>query len=113
MKKFGRQGDEDRLTGSELVVRNNMQRSMAKKLQGLSTSFRQSQKEYLGRLQAQKSGAAVGTFDYLTAAPESKRSLVDMDTGFTQTQMMELENMDEVCLHLFFLLYSSRSAVFA
>lgn len=68
---------------------------MAKKLQGLSSSFRQSQKEYMGRLKAQKSGAAVGSFDYL-GTDTKKTSMLDADTGFTQTQMMELENMDQV-----------------
>lgn len=97
LKKFGKQGDEGGLTGPELVVRNNMQRSMAKKLQGLSTSFRSSQKEYMERLKAQKSGAAVGTFNYLEN-DSKKPNLADLDTGFTQTQMMELENMDAVCV---------------
>jgi hypothetical protein len=44
LKKFGNQGDESNISQQELTVRANMQRSIAKKLQGLSTSFRTSQK---------------------------------------------------------------------
>ena len=44
LKKFGRQGDEANISQQEKVVRTNLQRSMAKKLQGLSTAFRTSQK---------------------------------------------------------------------
>ena len=44
LKKFGNQGDEAKISQQELTVRANMQRSLAKKLQGLSMSFRSSQK---------------------------------------------------------------------
>lgn len=44
LKKFARQGDESQASQQELAVRNNLQRSMAKKLQGLSMQFRTSQK---------------------------------------------------------------------
>lgn len=44
LKQFGKQGDEAKISQEERVVRNNMQRSIAKKLQGLSMSFRTSQK---------------------------------------------------------------------
>jgi hypothetical protein len=46
LKKFGNQGDEGKISQQELTVRANMQRSMAKKLQGLSMSFRASQKVF-------------------------------------------------------------------
>jgi hypothetical protein len=95
LKKFSKQTADGELTGPEISVRNNMQKSMAKKLQGLSTSFRGSQKEYMSRLQAQKSGAAVGTFDYLSNEPK-KTGATDYDSGFNQAQMLELENLDEV-----------------
>ena len=42
LKKFGKQSDNSSI--SEQTVRNNMQRSLAKKLQGLSMTFRTSQK---------------------------------------------------------------------
>ena len=44
LKEFNKQGDEGKISASERTVRNNMQRSLAKKLQGLSSSFRSSQK---------------------------------------------------------------------
>jgi hypothetical protein len=44
LKRFGKQGDESRISASEQTVRNNMQHSLAKKLQGLSMTFRTSQK---------------------------------------------------------------------
>jgi ERCC4-type nuclease len=44
LKRFGSQGDEANISQQELTVRSNMQRSMAKKLQGLSANFRTSQK---------------------------------------------------------------------
>jgi len=44
LTKFGRQGDEDSITQTEKIVRYNIQRSIAKKLQTLSMSFRSSQK---------------------------------------------------------------------
>lgn len=44
LKKFAKQSEDPKLTTSERTVRKNMQMSMAKKLQGLSTSFRATQK---------------------------------------------------------------------
>jgi hypothetical protein len=44
LNKFGKQGDEKTISVAERTVRGNMQRSIAKKLQGLSMSFRSSQK---------------------------------------------------------------------
>ena len=44
LKKFGKQGDESTISQSEQTVRTNMQRSLAKNLQGLSMSFRSTQK---------------------------------------------------------------------
>ena len=109
LKKFGNQGDEGKISQQELTVRANMQRSLAKKLQGLSMSFRASQKvvdlfpplcchhkslqEYLGRLQAQKNGSGAQAFDFL----EKKTSTAgEIDNGFTQAQMQILEDTEEV-----------------
>ena len=44
LKNFGKQGDEKKISASEQTVRTNMQRSLAKKLQGLGMSFRSTQK---------------------------------------------------------------------
>lgn len=44
LKRFSKQGDESNISVSERAVRNNMQRSIAKKLQGLNSSLRTTQK---------------------------------------------------------------------
>ncbi len=44
LKLFSNQPDEYTINSSEKTIRNNLQRTMAKKLQGLSGSFRTSQK---------------------------------------------------------------------
>ena len=44
LKLFSNQADEYTINSSERTIRNNLQRTMAKKLQGLSGSFRTSQK---------------------------------------------------------------------
>lgn len=43
LKKFGKQSEDKALSG-DLAVRRNMQMAMARKLQGLSMTFRSSQK---------------------------------------------------------------------
>jgi len=91
LKKIG-----DHIPGSsdaELVIRKNMQRSMAKKLQGLSMSFRSTQKEYLMRLQAQKSGSGAQAFEFL----ESKSKKVNsVDPGFSDAQMMIVDDLTSI-----------------
>jgi syntaxin 16 len=99
LKKFGKQGDEHTISDSEQTVRNNMQRSLAKKLQGLSMSFRSTQKEYLNRLQAQKSGGGQAAFDFLTAedkAAQVRGPNVDMDLGFKASQLAALDDTVEL-----------------
>lgn len=44
LKKFGDDGKKNKISQSEQKVRTNRQRSLAKKLQGLSMSFRSTQK---------------------------------------------------------------------
>lgn len=44
LKQFGKLGDEGKISAQERTVRHNMQSSIAKRLQGLSMTFRQSQK---------------------------------------------------------------------
>ena len=44
LKVFGRQGNNLKISVTEKTVRQNRQRSLAKKLQGLSMSFRSTQK---------------------------------------------------------------------
>ncbi len=44
LKKFGKESEKEGIPGAEKAVRKNMQMSIAKKLQGLSMSFRSEQK---------------------------------------------------------------------
>ena len=44
LKVFGKQGNNLKISATEQTVRQNRQRSLAKKLQGLSMSFRSTQK---------------------------------------------------------------------
>mmetsp|Transcript_15906 Transcript_15906/g.16653 ORF Transcript_15906/g.16653 Transcript_15906/m.16653 type:complete len:306 (-) Transcript_15906:188-1105(-) len=93
LKKFGNQGDESKISQQELTVRSNMQRSLAKKLQGLSMTFRSNQKEYLARLQAQKNGSGAQAFDFL----DKKVSTAgEIDNGFTQAQLQILEDTEQI-----------------
>jgi len=91
LKKFSKQGEG--ATATEAAVRGNVQKSVAKRLQGLSMSFRSSQKEYLQRLNAQKSGNGSDAFKILNV-PETKRPLQIEDEGFTQQQLAELDDTE-------------------
>lgn len=44
LKRFAKQSEDPNLTAADRTVRKNMQMSMARKLQGLSMSFRSTQK---------------------------------------------------------------------
>lgn len=44
LKKFAKQSEDPSLTQADRTVRKNMQMSMARKIQGLSMSFRSTQK---------------------------------------------------------------------
>ena len=44
LKRFSQSGSKESIPASELTVKTNIQRSIAKKLQGLSMSFRTTQK---------------------------------------------------------------------
>jgi syntaxin 16 len=97
LKRFGTQGDETKISASEKVVRNNMQRSIAKKLQGLSGAFRQNQKDYLGRIKAQKSGCISKELDFLHLPVGKGTSDYDLDRGdFNQAQLQELKENEEM-----------------
>ena len=95
LKQFGNQGDERQISKSEKTVRNNMQRSIAKKLQGLSGAFRSSQKEYLGRMRAQKLGETGGAkaMDFLSS---SGGGADGQGGGFNNEQMQQLESSEDL-----------------
>ena len=86
------QGAGANFSQSEERVRQNIQRSLALKLQQLSSSFRTSQKEYMARVKQQKEGggATAGGFDFL-ASGEAKGA---QDAGFNQMQMSVLEDTE-------------------
>lgn len=97
LKKFGKQSDDANLSLAEKTVQKNMQISMAKRLQGLTQSFRATQKEYMTRMQNQKQGGGSQTFDFLTDSPLKKAQTIDdLDTGFSTTQMQILDNTEEL-----------------
>lgn len=96
LKKFGAQSKDATLSLAEITVRKNMQMSMAKKLQGLSTSFRSTQKEYMHRMQQQKSGSASNQFDFLANPKNGPTSIEDVDTGFSAGQIQAMENTEEL-----------------
>lgn len=102
------------LSEADLRVQQNIQRSMAKKLQGLSMSFRTSQKviiinhtslfsilfflctqEYLVRLQAQKSGSGAQAFEFL-GDDKKKKGANPADPGFNETQIMMVDDVVKV-----------------
>ncbi|CAM9441060.1 unnamed protein product, partial [Ectocarpus fasciculatus] len=89
LKQFGKLGDEKKISAQERTVRHNMQTSIAKRLQGLSMTFRSSQKDYLNRLQSQKTGNGAQNFAFL----ESKRG-PDLDPGFTAMQEQILDETE-------------------
>jgi hypothetical protein len=47
LKRFGKQSEDPNLSVADRTVRKNMQMSMARKIQGLSMSFRSTQKVLL------------------------------------------------------------------
>jgi syntaxin 16 len=90
LKQFSRLGGSD-MSLSETTVRNNMQRSIAKKLQGLSAAFRASQREYMASLTEQKKGSKpVSNLDLLGLDGKPN------DAGFTNEQLQVLEDTEDL-----------------
>jgi syntaxin 16 len=100
LKQLGGGGSEG---GTERVVTRNVQKSMAKRIQGLSIEFRQTQKHYMAQLKAQKAGAAP-FFDFLSAdhgaglleMERRTREEGGMQGGFTPEQLAVLEEQEAV-----------------
>lgn len=78
-----------RAGGEEAAIGANVQRSLAKKLQELSVSFRTSQRKYLAEVQAQKSGDMTG----------DKFAGIDLSTEegnfFTTQQVQVVDDLQE------------------
>ena len=78
---------------SERIIRGNIQRSVAIKIQALNTDFRKTQKEYLARLKTQKGGDS--TFDFLSGESEPRPA---EGAAFNEAQMaavVDVENLVE------------------
>jgi len=95
LQKFSRADKSSAIPPSELTVRTNIQRSIAKKLQGLSMSFRSTQKEYLNRLKTQKTENG-NIFDFETSKGGVEPFEVDTDTGFTAQQRAMVDDTEEL-----------------
>jgi hypothetical protein len=119
LKKFGKDSERSDITTAEKTVRKNMQMSIAKKLQGLSMSFRSTQKvsalknniicyhviissvvpqQYMTRLQGQKAGDGNNLSFLNEPAKASSSSSEHFDSGFDEIQMQELEEAEVVSL---------------
>eukprot|EP00743_Colponemidia_sp_Colp-15_P001258 GILK01001381.1.p1 GENE.GILK01001381.1~~GILK01001381.1.p1 ORF type:complete len:310 (+),score=72.83 GILK01001381.1:105-1034(+) len=84
------------LQGSDkdLAIRKNIQRALATQLQELSLTFRKSQKEYMSKLKRHKDGVD----DLLLDAEEKMPELSEVDKGFTEAQMAQLDSMHQVAM---------------
>lgn len=76
------------VSGRDVELRTNAQRNLATQLQTLSGQFRQMQKGYMGEIQSRQKGA--GWEDTMEAGVASR----DMDSGFTDIQLQELEGLE-------------------
>jgi syntaxin 16 len=79
-----RGADRDR-TEKEVSCRQNVQKGLATSLQTLSQQFRQSQKDYLGKIRERQTGAL---WD------EPLKGGDDFDLGFSDEQAQELDHME-------------------
>lgn len=97
LKRFGKQSEDPNIPEAERKVRKNMQMAIAKKLQGLSMSFRSTQKQYMNRLKGQKDGSGAQAFGFLEeTSKKSNQSQEIVDTGFSASQMQELEETEDL-----------------
>jgi syntaxin 16 len=86
--------------GEEATVGANVQRSLAKRLQELSVTFRQSQRKYLAEVQAQKSGgfaagdnSRFGGIDFTNGTNSSSQG--GSGDFFTMQQMAVVDDLTE------------------
>ena len=96
LKQFSKQGDEKKISESESKVRIGIQRSIAKRLQTLSQTFRNTQREYMAKLKGQKSGSGNEAFDFLDKKPINQATGEFIDRGFNQQQLAMLDDSEQV-----------------
>lgn len=92
LKRFGNEAKDPSLSISEKTVRQNLCRSMAKKLQGLTATFRSSQKEYMTRVKEQKQGSGSNAFDFLNTPSSGRSGLKDGSDGSVYSDGMISQN---------------------
>jgi syntaxin 16 len=86
-------------TAQEATVGANVQRSLAKRLQELSVTFRQSQRKYLAEVQAQKTGKVpepyLGLLDEGGAGGGANGSAATEGEFFTSQQMAVVDDLTQ------------------
>lgn len=90
LKRIAR--SSDRGSSADERVRQNIQRSLAKRLHELSGQFRQAQKKYLAELKGLKDG---GSVDMLGGGGGGGAASKDVDMGFSAEQIHALAEMEE------------------
>lgn len=80
-------GGEPSVSPADRLVRLNMQRAAAARLQELSTTFRSRQRDYLQRLQLQKFGSDMFAFDSSSAGDSITVGLLQEQRGVADWQI--------------------------
>jgi len=96
LKKFSENSKNPHLSAADKQVRKNMQMSVARKIQGLSMSFRSSQKQYMAKLQSQKQDSGSKGFDFLNEPPKKTAVVSGDDLGFNELEMQMLEETEDL-----------------
>eukprot|EP01036_Dinobryon_divergens_P034346 gene34346-44367_t len=97
LNEFAAAGRGSTNTAVDLTVRKNLQISMARKLQGLSTTFRQKQRRYMTSLKGQSAAAGNNTIDidYDTNQGSTVVEEEFRDTGFSKSQIIAVEESEQ------------------
>jgi len=91
LKRISQSSDD--VSDSELMIRSNIQKSSALKIQKLSSEFRRAQQEYMSRLKRQKEGANDATFDFLSGGGAKEE---EEDVGFNDQQMQAVADLENL-----------------
>ena len=85
-------------TKEDAVVLSNVQRSLARKLQEVSSEFRAKQRRYLNDVKAQKSGYSAENEEHKQFGIDLNADKVnfDRDYGFNQQQMAVVDDLDDL-----------------
>jgi syntaxin 16 len=97
LKRIAHVGNEgSNLSREEKTVRLNVMRALAVEIQTISKQFRQSQKDFVGRLKGQDEFGQKSVFneDHDTKQPLSIEEAIDK--GFTPDQMRQIADMEQI-----------------